>query len=702
DEFTLEEVTVTAQKREENQQKVAIAMEVFSGDNLRELGRNDISSILENISNVLFYKDSDGVRASIRSITDDKPEFYSMPATAPIVALNTDGVFSNRKASGRDLYDVERVEVLFGPQSTLYASTAFGGIINVVTGIPKLDTYEMSGTFESGNYSLIRTEGMLNAPISDTFAMRTAFSTAQHDGYLTNGTDDEDIRSARVKGLYQPNEDLTIVITGQIEKAGGMGSGSVVAFKNQDDVADPWTPYSTAAGSIKNQKERKVFSNIDWDLGFGTLSLVPAYSKKEYFTRSAGLNREGVFQVTETTDKGDEKGLEARLASPEDASFKWIFGMNNYKSLYVSNSVRDDGWYRDNENKYDIKAIYGNITYPIVELFRITGGIRYTDDSNFSYQETFPDRTGGLDIEIADVKYKDPDWKIGFEYDVNENSMLFGDWSTSYRTNKGEMNNVPLPPETLDSFTVGAKNRFFGNKLQVNATAYYYDYRNYLAVGGGNMRFYHLTDLDFDGLYNSPGEAIPYMDENSGRQVGDMDLYGLDIQTSAIISDKDRLEFSLSYQKAEWKKLFFDFPQEANDLGLADLDYVGRSKPYTPTLTANAAYSHNFQLNSGATVTARVDTRYKSEVFMFWTEEDISFSEDGLYTPMVTSLQGYRTQEGYFMTNLSAIYAHPDGKWTITGYVNNVFEYAEKQSGGDRSQRIGPPRTFGAVISMRY
>lgn len=466
-------------------------------------------------------------------------------------------------------------------------------------------------------------EGHVNAPINSKMAVRAAFSASTHDGYLSNGMEDEDLKSARVKALYQASEKFSFMLTGEIEKNSGNGSGSVIAFKGQDDRDDPWTAFSSASGSTKDQISKRIFANIDWDMGFGTLTLIPAYSKKNFYTRSAGENTEGVFVISDTYDYGEDKGFEGRLSSSEDSFLKWIVGINWYKSSYIDSMTADDDSWRINENIQRIKAAYGNMTYPVTNQLRLTGGLRYSDDSTFFELTAYPDMwTGGLQYEKATTQYKDPDYKVGFEYDLGEKSMLFADYSTSYRTNKGEdSEGNPLDTETLDAYSLGSKNRFWGNKIQLNATAYYYKYKNYLAVGGGMMQFYYLTDLDGDGMYTGDGEAVPFMDEDSGRQVGDMKVYGLDLQTSTIISSKDKLDLNLSYSHSEWTKLYFDFPDIANEWGLEDLDYSGKGKPFDPHLTMNAAYSHNFTLMNGGTLTARLDARYQSSVFMSWTDK---------------------------------------------------------------------------------
>ncbi|MBN1627159.1 MAG: TonB-dependent receptor plug domain-containing protein, partial [Deltaproteobacteria bacterium] len=274
DEFTLEEITVTAQKREENQQKVPIAMEVLTGEDIREIGRNDIDEILNNISSILTQSGNDGLRVSIRGISNDNNSFGMIQASAPTVAVNQDGVYSNRSGNNQSMYDIERVEVLFGPQSTMYASATPGGIVNVVTADPKTDKYTASGTLEYGNYNLLHTEGSMNAPLSDWTAIRASFNTSVRDGYLSNGSADEDSKSARLKALFKSGDTFSIVLTGEVTKMGGQGFASAKGFDKEDGnwyenqgpaglvkvgkVDDPWTSANDSAGAGRDNIQKKI------------------------------------------------------------------------------------------------------------------------------------------------------------------------------------------------------------------------------------------------------------------------------------------------------------------------------------------------------------------------------------------------------------------------------------------------------------
>jgi iron complex outermembrane receptor protein len=141
EEFTLEEIIVTAQKREENQQKVPIAMEVIKGDTLALMGKDNVDDILKDVSNVMINTSSDGMRVSMRGIADDSGVMEGQHVGGSTVAINVDGAYNNMSNVGNNLFDVERVEVLFGPQSTMYGSNSPGGIINVETANPKTDQF---------------------------------------------------------------------------------------------------------------------------------------------------------------------------------------------------------------------------------------------------------------------------------------------------------------------------------------------------------------------------------------------------------------------------------------------------------------------------------------------------------------------------------------------------------------------------------
>ena len=242
-EFTLEEITVTAQKREENQQDIAVAMETISGEKMMELGWNDVDEILSNISSVIINTNADGMRISLRGLADDGALNRSnQHVWTPTVAVNVDGAFSTRSNAGQGLYDIERVEVLFGPQSTTYASSSPGGVVNVITAAPKLDKFSVSNSIEYGSYDLLKLQAVLNTPIvKDNFGLRLSFYDSRRDSYVSEEEIGDDTMSTRLNLLYQPNDKFSFTLSGIYSKVANAGGNNVNYFGNQDEVDDPWT-----------------------------------------------------------------------------------------------------------------------------------------------------------------------------------------------------------------------------------------------------------------------------------------------------------------------------------------------------------------------------------------------------------------------------------------------------------------------------
>jgi iron complex outermembrane recepter protein len=767
DEFTLEEITVTAQKRSENQQKVPIAMETITAETIKELGKTDIDQILSTISSVIINKAQDGMRVTLRGMSNDNGVFQGRQVSTPTVAVNMDGSYTNRSAAGDNLFDIERVEVLIGPQSTMYSTASPGGVVNVVTANPKLEKYEVTGIVEAGNYNLRHYEAVVNVPLASQFAFRVAGNYTKRDGYLTNGADDEDTQTVRLKALWQATEKLSFTLIGELSKIGGMGMGSngVALFDDQDDVDNPWT---AAAGrgqqvagpqSMNDGNNYKYAGRMDWDLGIGTLVLLPSYTPRDGESTDIGtdmMTQEATY--TNNKNEGSEKSVEARMTSSTDFTlFKWIFGANYYKShderlseTFFTDDNTANGYnygYQDQTSK----AVFGNITVPVTDRFRTTGGLRYTDEQTHSYMY---ESGRGSGPEEVDMPYSAPDYKLGIEYDLAENSMLYSDYSTSYRTQGmgTTADGEPFPAEKLKALTLGAKNRFWGNRMQLNASTYFYQYKNYMAVTGigsvvdnydpenptvpisavngvinGNGHLDYVdnnengvfdwyTDTLLDGMPSAGGQAGPggpgangaSMDP-AGKTTGDMKVYGIDISTSTLVTQNFKVDLGVSYLRKYFTDLVFDINQVTQELwNIPAVDMSGSDATFAPMWTVNAVFTYNINLGNGGTLSPVFDTRFQSEYKLYFLDTILQTDRvGGEIVPIVIPVETAAVQEPYHISNFSMVYTNPSGKWTLTGYVKNIEDYAVKRSifsaGPSLGElTIGPPRTYGGILSVRF
>jgi iron complex outermembrane receptor protein len=697
DEFTLEEITVTAQKREENQQKVAVAMEVFAGQDLQEMAKTDIDQILSGTSTAFINRTEEGLRVQLRGVGFDTPAGYGFGAgTVPgTVSVNLDGIYTSRRPTGTNLYDIERVEVLFGPQSTTYASNAPGGIVNVNTARPKIDTYEASGTLEYGSYNLLHTEGVLNVPIGKTFALRAGFNTNVRDGYLSNGGDNEDSKQARLRGLWTPNEKLSILVTGEYQVSTTRGMSSTRGFIDQDDVEDPWYTDAEFTNTPSKQPQTKINGQIDYNFDFATLTIIPARSDEDYDQTTTGTDfMTGAAFTGYVTGSGYENGIEARMTSSSASKLKWILGYNYYKSELIRESYSDYSTGQSSQTEFknllQQEAILGNVTFPVTDQFRMVAGARYSKDRAMSAQTPIVPLTPFDRQTYSDMTQENPDWKLGIEYDLSGSSMFFANWSTSYRVEQEAMNweMEAFDPQEMTAYQAGYKSRLFENTLQLNLSGYYYDYKNrifmameqtYIPPGGGPPGPY------VEG-------ATPGPPDQGGRAPGNMRMYGADLQTTTILSPNDKLDISVSYLNSWITSLFFDYQY------LPDKDYSNREPTSSPDWTINLGYSHNFTFSDGSVLTPKLDARYQSKYIIEWKDAS-----------MGKSYIGYRDQEAHIMADFGLVYGSSDGKWTVTGYVKNLTNYAEKRFmnamggvGAVPDMNISPPRTYGGVLSVRF
>jgi iron complex outermembrane receptor protein len=743
EEFILEEITVTAQKREENQQKVPIAMEVVSGEDLVSMGRNNVDEILKNIANVSINTAADGMRISMRGLADDSNVMDGQHVGGSTVSINIDGAYNNMSNAGQNLFDLERVEVLFGPQSTMYGSNAPGGIVNVVTANPKTDKFSANASIEYGSYSLLNLQAVLNIPVvQDVFALRLAANTSQQDSFVDTDIKAADNTAARLKALWQPNEDLVFTVTGNWSESAnnGMMGGSVKPFVDQDDdyypdgtpFTDPWTADDASEKNSNDQTTKSISADINWSTQYGTVSFVPSYNESEsegYKTEtsedppgSGNMQTETSFQTDSTT----QKGAELRMTNAEDFElFEWIFGGTWYESEQARTNDYEDAGSVDTsrETTQNKKALYANITYPLWfnDKLALTFGYRQSWDENNSTSEG--DAMAG---DSGNPKeYSKPDLKFGFEYDASDNIMYYGSYSSSYRS--GDAMAMPdaggdyPDPEELDAYTLGAKSRWLDNRLQVNIAAYYYDYENKLCTGykeATGLTEYDLGDdyisVGVDGRGNpsvtlEPDGQYPTMDDETDMdQDGEInDIYnfqindpnsqgtgafeslGIDLQTTWLITSRDRLNVSVSYLDAEWKTLSFHYYYS---MYWPDENYEGVTPTNSPEWSVTTSYEHNFMLGSLGTLTPRIDMQYKTEMSMVWNPAD-------------KDPEGYGRQEAYSMWDASASFQHASGRWSLNAYIKNITDYAVKRSYMgmmDYSLMIGDPRTYGATFSMRF
>ena len=400
----LQEVVVTAQRREETAQHAAIAISTVTGDQISNANVTRPEALTALVP-ALQATDNTGPYSIfyVRGVGN----FAANGLSDAALLFNFDGVPIARSGTSAFFYDVSRVEVLKGPQGTLYGRNATGGAINVISNKPIFGSIGADASVQYGNYSASREEGVVNLPIGEAAAVRIAGMHTQHDGYMKDGTDDQDDSGGRVTLLVNPLDSLTISRVADYFKQGGlMSGGTVTGVTSAFDTPPSFSPsdrlgffspqvmaYISGQKDFLNGAHFVPFENlnhennrftgvqaqIDWTTPVGTVTLVPSYrdSKLDYASFATG-----VF-LRELSDE-KQTSVELRLTSDTHQALRYVVG------LYYLHDPEDVPAFTVNQQAnlalqtYDSKTIsraaFANLTYSFTDAFRLTGGIRYTKD----------------------------------------------------------------------------------------------------------------------------------------------------------------------------------------------------------------------------------------------------------------------------------------------------------------------------------
>ena len=661
----LGEVVVTAQKRSESLQRTPAAITALAGDTLMAAGVTDIRAAQNLVPSVRFQAENASTEIYIRGVGST----LDLPNIEPPTAFNFNGSYIPREGTSVGLFDLAAIEVLPGPQGTLYGRSALGGAVNVTFNRPSQEPGTLA-LLESGNYSLFHVTAAQNLPATERFALRVAGDYISHDGYQRTGADSKDDYALRLSGLYEPSDDVSVYVwvhggskngrSPNLVRRGyndGAFDGDPTAF----DTSDPWNDIITATEPDAGRQDYDnlvIGAQLDWSFGDATLTYIPSYF---YLDWAADYWLENLPSFLSA--HYNQFTHELRLAGTAGERWQWLAGLYAYR-------VTNDGRFivngfplaNINRNRLEGAAAFGEATYGASERLRLTIGGRFSSDNRQGAGTTAFGQP-----YTADQDFDRADWKLGVEFDLNQGSMLYSTIQTGYQP--GTYNLFPatstqdnlVDEATLIAYTVGIKSRFLDERLQVNDEAFYYDYRD-LLVQSFNLNTALLTTFNAEKV----------------------EIYGNQLDLLFQATEDDLLELSIGYLHARNKK--FVVPPDI-DIGSDDRDFAGYSLQYAPDWTASAAYHHDFRF-AGGYLRARVETRYESS---FWG----TFAHN----------RGTQ-QESYTKSNAALTYYTDDGRWSVGLWVRNIEDEAvlaattTGQFGPYADAFIEPPRTYGLRLTF--
>ncbi len=452
--------------------------------------------------------------------------------------------------------------MLKGPQGTLYGRNANGGSINVITNQPELGVTSGGVDLTAGNFELGRVQGFANVALGDTSALRAAFEIMHRDGYLSDHTDDDIHQAGRLRYKFKPSDGFSLLVNADYAHLGGRGGGSVWLPRRPGSDAYEATTAAAAndylhsflpLGPLVDSQNPDSFQDstlfnlsaqMDWDIGFATLSVLPAYRHTDIEARTYNGLR---YSQSERTR---QESLEARLSN-SNSWLTWVVGTyyfnetpNGSIGVYQSNILQN--YLIDYQPTTKAAAGFGQVTLSVTGRFRLIGGGRYTHEHATLSGEINNQATDPVSLIEAfggDKTFSGWTYKGGAEFDLTAASMLYATYSTGFKSGGFSQTVAPLnvfQPETLHSIELGARNRFLENRLQVNLSAYHWKYQD-------------LQDqrVNFDPLGN-----VNFITYNSG----DATIEGATIDVVARPTSRDTLSMGVEYANSRYDSYRFQTP----------------------------------------------------------------------------------------------------------------------------------------------
>ena len=706
----LEEVIVTAERRSESLQDVPMSVTVFSGDQISDAGISSLADITLQTPNL-----------NLTTFNIAEPQIYlrgigtsnDSASSDPAVAVFLDEVYLGRPGgASTDLYDIERIEVLRGPQGTLYGKNVAGGAINIFTKKPQQE-FEARAGVTTGDYNLLKFNAYVNGPISDNLAGKITVSTHDRDGYAKNvrtGQDLEDVSSINARGqlLFTPTDRVDILL--------GVDYSDIDSNGENRSMTDYDTPALSGLASIPaflamgkassaglderesshatvqySKKEVKGFlGRVDVELDFGVFTSITAYRESDTswlqsLTATQGEDTvNGLFDVIDgANEKADQISQEFRLTSESD-SLKWVLG-----AFYIDENVKRDEtfltwwspitplaglspgdvtYYQDaTTTSY---AVFGQATWSATDTLSLTLGTRYTKDEKEIAASATNNNPGSpiggiplvappYDTAKGNESWDDTTLRGSIDWRVAENHLLYVTYSEGFKSGifpsqakTGIAATSPINPEQATNVEIGAKTQWLDNRLRFNI-AYF--------------------DLEYDDL------QVFFLQDNVLKTANaNAETSGIEIDFAAAITENFLLTGSYATMDGEFTEYVTD-----------SSDFTGNDMPRAPEESWTVSGKYTVPFESGALLDLVATVSHTGEYFMEASNDERSISE------------------AYEVLDASANFTSADGSWTLSIWGKNLGDelYAAHKilgSFGGATNLWAAPRTYGASFNYHW
>ncbi len=727
------EIVVTARKRAETLLDTPVAVTALRADDLEQRGLGDIAEVANSVPNVSFSGGSgdSGVGSAVIFIRGVGQTDYAN-SSDPGVGTYIDGVYLGRSIGGvLELADIAQVEVLRGPQGTLFGKNTIGGAINITTTRPSF-TNRGSVAVTAGEDNRLNLDAEGDIRFTEDLAGRLAISTRKQDGFVKrlNGGDDtgaEESYTGRATLLYNATDRLTIQLSGDYSDIGGTTPRVVTNINPTGQLASSWNAFFSGGGqlvsnefSTSDLRSTNATGSFDNSYEGGGASLrveyeltpdidirsISAYRGFEAFSEADQDGQSIDWGFVRYTDEQEQLSQEFNLLGTSlNDRLEWIVGLYYFTENADANQfidlaapiIRFTSLYSTDTTSY---AAFGEATLKVTEKFSFSLGGRYTRDEKEFFASTFCrpeidiDFSGACQTPIDGIDYylpptrTDDSWdsvdpRLGLQFKPTEDLLLYATYSTGFKSGgfnaRANASNFVLAvdPETVDSYEIGFKGSFDEGRLQISATAFRYDYED--------LQVTYTGSVDLDGAGGNPAVSTGYVDN-----VGAAEVQGVELEAVVRPIDYLTVNFAAGYTDSEITQLdqaFID--QVFNGTGVTVS--TANELPRTPELTFNIGAELRTPV-FGGDVTWRAD----------WAFVDEQFSE----------IQNFEATKSPAHTNLNGriAYTPENERYVLALYGKNLTDevYAVNgflPDGGNGAQTLivpNEPRELGVQVRVKF
>ena len=721
---SLEVIQITARKRVENAQEVPVAVSALQGDSLDAYSSAgmDIRFMNAKIPS-LSIESSFGrsfPRFYVRGLGNTD---FDLNASQPVSLVVDEVVQENAILKGFPVFDVARVEVLRGPQGTLFGRNTPAGLVKFDTVKPSQD-FEGYGSVSYGSRGAIDFEGAVGGALTDRLSTRVSVLWQDKDDYIDNvapGFEQKDVlggytdQAARIQFLYE-GDDFTGLFNYHVRDMDGTpiafranaiksGSNDLVSGFDHDKVQ-----HDAASRATQQVESQGASLRLEWDLDEHTVTSITAWESAEIYSRAdidggyggyeingqAVPSGPGFIPFTSESADGipdhDQYTQELRLTSNFSGDFNYQVGLFYFdEALTIENFSYDtaangalNGYVRQQQDT-QAWAVFGSVDYTLTDDFKVTVGLRYSDDDKeFSANRTLSPVGGGTLFLTENPSDDHVSWDISTNYKVSDDINWYARVANSFRAPSiqgrilfGDEVTV-AESETLTSYETGIKSDVWDGRGRVNLAVFYYDMddQQLTAVGGG---------ANFNRLVNA--------DKTTG--------YGFELDTQWVLTDNLNATFNLSYNNTELKDddlavavcaqctvtdPTYQVPGAFGPEDRAILD--GNSLPHAPEWISNLTLRYSREMADGEFFTY-ADVSYRSEID-FFLYESVEF--EGKALTEVGLRSGYRWAEG-------------DNEYEVSAFVRNLFDEQQAIGGVDfinNTAMVNEERYIGAEFKVSF